>query len=97
MEASSSDQPAPRQQTIFLNVVSPSREEIPNKLTFSAISVDTSVRALKEKIQEAVPARPAVTRQRLIYHGKVLTSDQASLKDVFGQEAVSGIDCCTKS
>ncbi|KAL9005564.1 MAG: hypothetical protein Q9188_001656 [Gyalolechia gomerana] len=89
MEASSSDQPAPRQQTIVLNVVSPSREEIPNKLTFSAISVDTSVRALKERIQEAVPARPAVTRQRLIYQGKVLTSDEASLKDVFGQEAVN--------
>ncbi|KAL8943149.1 MAG: hypothetical protein Q9211_001078 [Gyalolechia sp. 1 TL-2023] len=89
MEASSSDQPAPRQQTIVLNVVSPSRDEIPNKLTFSAIPVATTVRALKERIQEVVPARPALSRQRLIYQGKVLASDEASLKDVFGQEAVN--------
>lgn len=89
MAASSSDQLAPREQTIVLNVVSPSREEIPNKLTFSAIPVNTTIRALKEKIQELVPARPALSRQRLIYQGKVLASDQVILKDVFGQEVVN--------
>ncbi|KAL8943890.1 MAG: hypothetical protein Q9216_000784 [Gyalolechia sp. 2 TL-2023] len=89
MEASSSDQPSPEQQTIVLNIVSPSREEIPNKLTFSAIPISTTIRALKQRIQEAVPARPDLSRQRMIFRGKVLASDEASLKDVFGQEAVN--------
>lgn len=97
MEVSLSDQLVPKEQTIVLNVVSPSREEIPNKLTFSAIPVATTIRALKEKIQELVPARPALSRQRLIYQGRVLASDEASLKDIFGQEAVSGKDCSIRS
>ncbi|KAL9593915.1 MAG: hypothetical protein Q9179_005640, partial [Wetmoreana sp. 5 TL-2023] len=88
MEGSSSDHNVSREQTIILNILSPSTEEIPNKLSFSDIPVSTTVRALKEKIQYAVAARPPLQRQRLIYQGKVLASDQASLKDVFGQDAI---------
>ncbi|KAL8733140.1 MAG: hypothetical protein Q9166_002332 [cf. Caloplaca sp. 2 TL-2023] len=86
MEGSSSDQSI---QTIVLNVLSPSTEEIPKKLTFSDITISTTVRALKERIQNTVPARPPFSRQRLIYQGKVLASDETSLKDVFGQEAIN--------
>ncbi|KAL8738783.1 MAG: hypothetical protein Q9181_000461 [Wetmoreana brouardii] len=88
MEGSSSDHHVSIGQTIVLNILSPSTEEIPNKLSFSDIPVSTTVRALKEKIQYAVAARPSLQRQRLIYQGKVLASDQASLKDVFGQDAI---------
>ncbi|KAL8953106.1 MAG: hypothetical protein Q9222_001044, partial [Ikaeria aurantiellina] len=88
MEGSSSDHPAPKAQTINLNVLSPSTEEIPQKLIFSDVAVSTNVRALKERIQNTVPSRPSLPRQRLIYQGKVLASDEASLKDIFGQEAI---------
>ena len=89
MERSSSDHVTPKAQTIILNVLSPSTEEVPKKLTFSDIPILTTVRALKERIQNTVPARPPPLRQRLIYQGKVLASDETSLEDVFGQEAVS--------
>ncbi|KAL8918586.1 MAG: hypothetical protein Q9172_005357 [Xanthocarpia lactea] len=87
MERSSSDHATPKPQTIVLNVLSPSTEEVPKKLTFSDIPISTTVRALKERIQNTVPARPPLLRQRLIYQGKVLASDEITLKDVFGQEA----------
>lgn len=89
MEGSSSDRSTPKVQTIVLNVLSPSTEEVPKKLTFADIPISTTVRALKERIQTTVPARPPLLRQRLIYQGKVLASEETSLKDVFGQEAVS--------
>ncbi|KAL8915244.1 MAG: hypothetical protein Q9171_000363 [Xanthocarpia ochracea] len=95
MERSSSDHATPKAQTIILNVLSPSTEEVPKKLTFSDIPISTTVRALKERIQNTVPARPPLLRQRLIYQGKVLASDEISLKDVFGQEAISRSEALT--
>ncbi|KAI4201631.1 MAG: hypothetical protein LQ350_003110 [Teloschistes chrysophthalmus] len=89
MEASMSDEPTPKGQTILLNILSPSIEEIPNKLSFSRIPVTTTVRTLKERIQSIVPTRPSLPRQRLIYQGKVLASDEASLEDIFGQDAIA--------
>ncbi|KAL8984687.1 MAG: hypothetical protein Q9205_001412 [Flavoplaca limonia] len=89
MEGSSSDSSTPNVQTIVLNVLSPSTDEVPKKLTFSDLPVSTTVRALKERIQRTVPARPALLRQRLIYQGKVLAAEETSLEDLFGQEAIS--------
>lgn len=88
MEGNPSNQPVPNSQTIVLNVLSPSTDEVPNKLTFTGIPITTTVRALKERIQNAVPARPSLPRQRLIYQGRVLASEETSLKDVFGEDAV---------
>lgn len=88
MEGSSSDSSTPNVQTIVLNVLSPSTDEVPRKLTFPDLPISTTVRALKERIQRTVPARPALLRQRLIYQGKVLASEETSLEDIFGQEAV---------
>ncbi|KAL8927311.1 MAG: hypothetical protein Q9208_002488 [Pyrenodesmia sp. 3 TL-2023] len=88
MEGNPSNLPVPSSQTIVLNVLSPSTDEVPNKLTFTGIPITTTVRALKERIQNAVPARPSLPRQRLIYQGKVLTSEETSLKDIFGEDAI---------
>ncbi|KAI4259031.1 MAG: hypothetical protein LQ352_000928 [Teloschistes flavicans] len=88
MDGSTSDERTPKEQTILLNILSPSIEEIPNKLSFSHIPVKTTVRALKERIQSVVPTRPSLPRQRLIYQGKVLASDEANLEDIFGQDAI---------
>ncbi len=92
MEASSSAQTSskesqPNAQTILLHVLSPSLE-IPTKLTFSNVPTSTTVAELKTKISDAVPSRPAKERQRLIYRGKALVQEGATLKDIFSQETV---------
>ena len=81
-------QSTPKPQTIRLHVLSPSAE-VPNKLTFPLVDISTTVGELKRKIQDAVDTKPAPERQRLIYRGKPLTRDNFTLKDVFGEEAVS--------
>ncbi|KAL8692166.1 MAG: hypothetical protein Q9224_004015 [Gallowayella concinna] len=88
MDGSPSETTTPKAQTIVLNILSPSTEEVPKKLTFSDIPISTTVHLLKERIQDTVAARPALHRQRLIYQGKVLASNETSLKDIFGQEAI---------
>ena len=74
-------------QKITLNILSPS-DEVPGKLTFNDCSTSTTVAELKIKICGAVATRPAPERQRLIYRGKPLSQDSATLGDVFSQEAV---------
>lgn len=86
----SSGVPTSNTQTILLHVLSPS-VEIPNKLTFSDVPISTTVGELKKKICDAVPARPSPDRQRLIYGGKALVQESATLLDIFSQEKVR--DC----
>ncbi|KAL8907541.1 MAG: hypothetical protein Q9207_001350 [Kuettlingeria erythrocarpa] len=88
MAGSPLDEPAPNPQTIVLNVLSPSTDEVPNKLTFTGIPITTTTRALKERIRNAVPTQPSLSRQRLIYQGKVLASEETSLEDIFGEDAI---------
>lgn len=74
-------------QTILLHVLSPSIE-IPHKLIFSDVPTSTTVAELKTRICNAVPSRPASERQRLIYRGKALVKDGATLAEIFSQETV---------
>lgn len=74
-------------QTILLHVLSPSTE-IPHKLIFSDVPTSTTVAELKTRICNAVPSRPASGRQRLIYRGKALVKDGATLAEIFSQETV---------
>ena len=90
MDQSSSTGPAstpPGSQKITLNILSPSNE-VPDKLTFNECLVSTTIAELKLKICNAVDTRPAPERQRLIYRGKPLIQDSATLKDILSQEAV---------
>lgn len=83
----SSQAPTSNPQTILLHVLSPS-VEVPNKLTFSNVPISTTVGELKTKICNAVSTRPSPDRQRLIYGGKALVQETATLKDIFSQEKV---------
>lgn len=76
--------PMSNAQTILLHVLSPSVD----KLTFPDVPVSTTVGELKTKICDAVPTRPPPNRQRLIYGGKALVQETATLRDVFSQEKV---------
>jgi hypothetical protein len=71
----------------MLHVLSPSAD-VPNKITFPDVPVSATVGELKTKICNVVDSRPLPERQRLIYRGKPLLRDAATLKDVFTEEAV---------
>ena len=95
MEVGSSTQDSPlasksAAQTILLHLLSPSIE-IPNKHTFSDVPTSTTVAELKTKICNAVPSRPATERQRLIYRGKALLKDGATLAEIFSQGTVRAL------
>ncbi|KAL8823026.1 MAG: hypothetical protein Q9191_006252, partial [Dirinaria sp. TL-2023a] len=78
-------------RNITLNILSPSTE-VPDKLTFSDCTPSTTVADLKSKIQNAVATRPAPERQRLIYRGRPLVQDTATLADVFTPSVISVAD-----
>lgn len=85
--ADSGSVPSSGSRTITLNILSPSTE-VPNKLTLRDCTPATTVAELKSKIQNTVEAKPAPERQRLIYRGRPLIQDTATLTDIFTQEAV---------
>ncbi len=78
---------AGQRQNFMLHVLSPSAD-FPHKLTFADVPVSATVGELKTKICNAVASRPSPERQRLIYSGKPLLRDTATLKDVFTEETV---------
>ena len=75
-------------KNILLHVLSPAVEVPNSRLTFSAVSASTTIEELKKKIQDAISTKPSPERQRLIYRGKALVRNEASLQEVFGNEAV---------
>ena len=73
---------------IDLRILSPSTE-VDRELFFQALSVTTTIAQLKDRIQKSIPSSPAIHRQRLIFRGKVVMRDDATLIDVFGKDTVS--------
>ncbi|KAF2124784.1 hypothetical protein P153DRAFT_360960 [Dothidotthia symphoricarpi CBS 119687] len=73
------DEPA----TLNLRILSPS-DEVEGGVTFAELPTSTTVKQLRERIQDAVPSRPAPERMRLIYRGRVVANDGDTLGDVFG-------------
>ncbi|MCJ1379612.1 hypothetical protein MMC17_002714 [Xylographa soralifera] len=76
---------------IFLNILSPS-SEVPQKLTYPDIPTSTTIRELKQRIQNDVETRPGPERQRLIYRGRALVQEEKTLEDIFGHAAVQSSD-----
>ena len=50
------------------------------------IHLNTTVQQLKEKINAELPEHPALVEQRLIYQGRALLRNDASLRDVLRLE-----------
>lgn len=74
---------------IHLKVLSPSTE-FEGGIHLRELPAATTVRELRLKIQEAVSSKPAPERMRLIYRGKVVANDEATLEAVFGADNVHG-------
>lgn len=74
-------------QKITLNILSPSNE-VAGKLTFNDCPTSTTIAELKSRICNTVGTRPAPERQRLIYRGRPLIQNSATLMDILSEEAV---------
>jgi hypothetical protein len=73
--------------TINLKVLSPSTE-VEGGVSFPDLPTTTTIKELRNRIQDAVPSKPAPERMRLIYRGRVVANDTDTLGLVFGAENV---------
>ena len=78
--------------TITLHVLSPALEVNGGRITFPAISLDTTITQLKSRIRNSVATAPSPERQRLIYRGRPLLDGSLSLKTVFQSEPINTND-----
>lgn len=74
--------------TVNISIISPSLA-VNAPLNFTGLAASTTVGQLKEKIREALDARPANEQQRLIHQGKLLNRETETLLDVFGEQKVA--------
>lgn len=86
---SSSNAPSPGDTppTVNISIISPSLA-VNAPLNFTGLPSSTTVGQLKEKIREALDAKPANEQQRLIHQGKLLNRESETLLDVFGEQKV---------
>lgn len=86
---SSSKAPSPGETppTVNISIISPSLA-VNAPLNFTGLPASTTVGQLKEKIREALDAKPANEQQRLIHQGKLLNRESETLLDVFGEQKV---------
>lgn len=73
---------------ITLNVLSPSIPA-PGRFTLHDQPLSDTVAQIKARITQALPGRPSPAQQRLIYRGKPLVDDSASLASILGPIDVS--------
>lgn len=78
---------AEESSTINLKVLSPS-SEVEGGVSFVDLPTTTTIKELRSRIQDAVPSKPAPERMRLIYRGRVVANETATLGEVFGTENV---------
>lgn len=77
--------------TVNISIISPSLA-VNAPLNFSGLAASTTVGQLKEKVREALDAKPANDQQRLIHQGKLLNRESETLLDVFGEQKLRGSD-----
>ncbi|KAL2025161.1 hypothetical protein VTK56DRAFT_163 [Thermocarpiscus australiensis] len=87
-QAASRGEDAP--QLVNLQIVSPTVGV--GNLRFPDLPAATTLRQLREKIREALASRPPDDHQRLIYHGRLLTRNSDTLRDVLGEAAIRSSD-----
>lgn len=64
-----------------LHVLCPSLPP-PNRYTFNDLVPSTTIAGLKARISQSIPNRPSPETQRLIYRGKPISNDEATLQRV---------------
>ena len=88
MNPNSKDKDISRLANVDLRILSPSFE-LDRELYFPCLPISTTIAQLKDRIQKSIPSSPKAYRQRLIFRGRVVMKDDATLLDVFGKDTVS--------
>lgn len=70
-----------------ISIVSPS-VAVNAPLNFPGLPASTTVAQLKERIRDALDTKPSNEQQRLIHQGKLLSRENDSLLDIFGEQKV---------
>ncbi|KAI1496766.1 hypothetical protein F5X99DRAFT_57829 [Biscogniauxia marginata] len=70
-----------------LQIISPS-VGVPQPLALRSVPATTTVQQLKEKIRNAIDAKPTDQAQRLIHRGRLLSRDSETMLELFGEEAL---------
>ncbi|KAJ4288520.1 hypothetical protein N0V90_011757 [Kalmusia sp. IMI 367209] len=73
--------------SVNLRILSPSAE-VEGGVHLAGLPATTTVGELRQRIQDAVPSRPATDRMRLIYRGRVVANDDDTLEIVFGTDNI---------
>ncbi|KAF1914552.1 hypothetical protein BDU57DRAFT_297531 [Ampelomyces quisqualis] len=73
--------------TINLKILSPSAE-VEGGVSFADLPTTTTVQELRSRIHDAVPSKPGPERMRLIYRGRVVANEAATLGAVFGADNI---------
>ncbi|ROV92643.1 hypothetical protein VSDG_06561 [Cytospora chrysosperma] len=68
-----------------ISIVSPS-VAVNAPLNFPGLPASTTVAQLKERIRDALDTKPSNEQQRLIHQGKLLSRENDSLLDIFGEQ-----------
>ncbi|KAL1598649.1 hypothetical protein SLS60_007789 [Paraconiothyrium brasiliense] len=72
---------------VNLKILSPSAE-VEGGIHLVDLPANTTIRELRQRIQDVAPSRPAIDRMRLIYRGRVVANDNDTLANVFGAENI---------
>lgn len=70
-----------------ISIVSPS-VAVNAPLNFPGLPASTTVAQLKERIRDALDSKPNNEQQRLIHQGKLLSRENDTLLDIFGEQKV---------
>ncbi|ORY71893.1 uncharacterized protein BCR38DRAFT_22767 [Pseudomassariella vexata] len=77
--------------TFTLSIISPS-SGVPPGLAFSDLPLNTTVMQLKERIRDSLETKPSHQVQRLIHRGRLLSRDNETMLEVFGEQTLRSPD-----
>ncbi|KAK8032418.1 ubiquitin family protein [Apiospora arundinis] len=74
--------------TCTVQVISPSVGVPSGRLSFPQLPASTTIQQLKQRVRDALDAKPPDTAQRLIHRGRLLARDNETLLEIFGEETL---------
>lgn len=90
-DGAASSSTAPQEDlSVNISIVSPSTS-VNAPLHFPNLPPSTTVAQVKQKIRDALDFKPSNEQQRLIHQGKLLSREDQTLLDVFGEQKVNAL------
>lgn len=88
-DAASSSTPSQEDLSVNIQILSPSTS-VNAPLHFPSLQPSTTVAQIKQKVRDALGFKPTNEQQRLIHQGKLLSREDQTLLEVFGEQKVNG-------